>query len=71
MTEAHSFGFGTREQLDRWFKGFKRKLHKAGFVIRIYEAPDASTYISDRQAIFVKADSNLVQTLPAVRWGSL
>jgi hypothetical protein len=71
LTEDHIFGFGTREQLDGWFKGFKRKLHEAGFVIRIFEAPDETTIESEFQTIFIREESELVQTIPVVRWGTL
>jgi len=71
LRDEHSFGFSSREQLDKWFKGFKKKLHTAGFVIRVFEAPEDTTVISGHQTIFVKDDSKVVQTLPAVRWGQL
>lgn len=64
---THRFGFASRKQLDKWFKGFKRKLHEAGFVIRVFEAPDETTVIGERQAIFIKEEAKLVATLPVVR----
>lgn len=67
LRDEHSFGFSSRKQLDKWFKGFKKKLHAGNFVIRIFEAPADTTVISDFQAIFVKDDARLIQTLPAVR----
>lgn len=67
-SERQRFGFGSRKRLDEWFKGFKRKLHEAGFVIRVYEAPDETTSISEHQALFIKEDSRLVETIPVVRW---
>ena len=63
----HSFGFGSREQLDKWFKGFKRKLAAKDFVIRVYEAPFDTTTVTDHQAIFIRDDSRLVDTLPMLR----
>lgn len=71
LTHDHSFGFGSRAQLDAWFKGFKKKLHAADFVIRVFEAPAISTTISGFQAIFVKDESRLIETLPAKRGAKL
>lgn len=71
LDHNHSFGFGSRAQLDKWFKGFKKKLHKADYVIRVFEAPAISTTVSEFQAIFVKAESKLIETLPAKRGAKL
>jgi hypothetical protein len=69
---GHSFGFPSRAALDKWFAGFKRKLHAAGFVIRTYEAPSDTTYHSNsgKQVIFMRDLSDVVDTEPAVRYRS-
>lgn len=69
LSRHHVHGFDSRAKLDRWFTGFKRKLHAAGYVIRVFEALDESTYTSDsgRQTIFVKAEAKVVDTMSVVR----
>lgn len=69
ITDSHVHGFDSRELLDKWFSGFKRKLHEAGYVIRVFEAPEQSTFTSDsgKQTIFIKHLSRVVDTLPVVR----
>lgn len=31
------FGFSSREMLDEWFKGWKYRLHEAGYVIKVFK----------------------------------
>lgn len=71
-TYGHCHGFDSRELADKWFKGFKRKLHAAGFVVNIYEAPEESTFTSDsgKQTIFKKDSSKLVDTQSVIRYRS-
>lgn len=69
-THHHVFGFDKRELADTWFKGFKRKLHAAGFVVRVYEAPEDTTFTgeSGKQCIFVKQDARLVDTQSVIAY---
>lgn len=69
ISHYHVHGFDSRQKLDKWFKGFKRKLHAAGYVIRVFEALDESTFTSDsgKQTIFIKNDATLVDTMAVVR----
>lgn len=71
-TENHVFGFDERGLLDLWFKGFKRRLHAAGFVVRIYEAPEDSTFTGDsgKQCIFRKDLSTVVDTQSVIAYRS-
>ena len=69
LREDHSFGFGSMDQLHAWFKGFKRKLHAAGFVVRVFETrDDESTIITDHQAVFIREDAKMVDTLSVFRY---
>lgn len=34
------FGFRSREQLDEWFKGWKYRLHSAGYVIKVFKVQE-------------------------------
>lgn len=69
-TYQHVFGFDERKLADAWFKGFKRKLHAAGFVVNVYEAPAGSTFTGDsgRQCIFRKDLSRLVDTQSVIAY---
>ena len=71
-TEDHVHGFDSRKLLDKWFKGFKRKLHAAGYVVRVYEAPEDSWYPGDsgRQCIFRKDLSGVVDTQNIIAYRS-
>lgn len=69
ITDEHVHGVDSLELLDTWFEGFHKELDKAGFVIRVYKAPKATTFTgeSGKQTIFIKADSKVVDTLPILR----
>jgi hypothetical protein len=69
-THYHVFGFISRETLDTWFKGFKRKLKAAGFVVRVYEASGLTTHVgeSEKQCIFVKHEAKLVDTQSVIAY---
>lgn len=69
-TDYHVFGFISRKSLDEWFKGFEHKLHAAGFVVNVYEASELTTHVggSERQCIFVKHDSKLVDTQSVIAY---
>lgn len=71
-TDDHVHGFDSRELADKWFKGFKRKLKAAGFVVNVYEAPEDSTITgeSGKQTIFLKNKSRLVDTQSVIRYRS-
>lgn len=63
-TQDHVFGFDSRKDVDKWFKGFKRKLRAAGFVVRTYETPEDDWYPGDsgKQCIFRRDLSRVVDT---------
>lgn len=71
-TYDHFHGFDSRELADKWFKGFKRKLSAAGFVVNVYEAPAESTITSrsGKQTIFLKSEAKIVDTQSVVRYRS-
>ena len=60
----HSFGFPHRPASDWWFKNFKQKLHRAGYVVNVYECneEDVVTSTSRKQCIFEKKKAKLVDT---------
>jgi hypothetical protein len=61
------FGFADREQLDEWFKGWKMRLHRAGYVITRWEVdPDQISY-GYNQLAFWQEHGKLVETLPMSR----
>lgn len=72
MRDEHVHGFDSREKLDTWFAGFKRKLDRAGFVVNVYKAPFDSWYPSDsgKQCIFRKDLSTLVDTQSVIGYSS-
>ena len=46
------FGFRDRKQLDRWFKGWKHRLHDAGYVIKVLKVSEDQICHGDRQLCF-------------------
>jgi hypothetical protein len=48
--ENEIHGFLTEREARRWFAGFLARLHRAGFVLALYEAPDCR--ISRHQVVF-------------------
>jgi len=59
-----SFAFPDRERMDWWFKDFKHKLNREGFVVNIYEVGEEHTTVSEsgKQVIFEKDQAKLVDT---------
>jgi hypothetical protein len=70
LMNGHSFGFPSRDKADKWFKGFKRALKAAGFVVNVYEAPADSTHVSlsGKQAIFLKSKAKRVDTQSVIAY---
>lgn len=59
LSAKHYFGFGTIEQLKKWFDlNSRQRLKKSGYYVAIYETKDY--HVGDTQCIFVKKDSDLV-----------
>ena len=60
----HSFGFPHRPAADWWFKNFKQKLHREGYVINVYECNEEDVVVSEsrKQCIFEKKKAKLVDT---------
>lgn len=67
FNEGMVCGFESREALDKWFRGFKRKMDHHGFVIRVYEVPEGQYHIGLSQVIFYKKNSKRLDTLPMLR----
>lgn len=70
VSGVHYCGFSTLDQAHEWFKGFKQKLRRHGYVINVYEAPATGLYlgISGKQLVFLRDDSVKVDTLPIYRY---
>jgi len=59
------FGFSGPNQLRRWICDEHRKLlHGGGYHVSVYEVPEDSVIIGDRQAVFDKEHASLVRTHP-------
>jgi hypothetical protein len=66
LSSRHFFGFKTREALDRWFCGWKRVLHAAGYLIAAYEVPEEHVIFGKRQLAFVRHKAQHITDLPVI-----
>ena len=62
------FGFRSREQLDDWFKGWKLRLHDAGYVIKVLKVrEDLINHGTNQLCFWPEGVFEEVETLPVVR----
>lgn len=66
-------GFVSRERLDTWFYGWKKRLHEMGYCIALYEVPMELVKFGKTQCIFRRAgdwydeDLHPVDKMPMLR----
>jgi hypothetical protein len=61
------FGFETRAQLDKWFKGWKLRLHRAGYVITRWEVDPTQIAYGHDQLAFWQEHGKIVETMAVPR----
>jgi hypothetical protein len=66
-TPGMIFGFTTRKQLDQWFKGWKMRLYRAGYVITRWEVDPVHVAFGHQQLAFWEEHAKLVETISVVR----
>jgi hypothetical protein len=66
-TPGMIFGFADREDLDEWFKGWKMRLYRAGYVITRWEVEMDAIVFGHSQLAFWQEKGKLVETLPMAR----
>jgi hypothetical protein len=64
-------GFGSREDLDEWFKGFKRALYAEGFNIARYAVPSHLIRYGRTQLVFERKSLVPTTRLPIIRGGKV
>lgn len=57
------FGFKDIESLKKWFHGARSALRKNGFVLAIYDVPESSVYIGNKQVGFVMSKAWPIKTV--------
>lgn len=69
MRDWEVCGFGSRDDLDAWFAGYRRDLYAAGFNIAVYKvSPDLVRY-GGHQLVFERGDLLPFDHLPLIRNG--
>jgi len=69
--ETEHCGFSTREQLDWWFRGYKRVLYEYKFNIAFYLVASQLIRYGHRQIMFERGDLLPVERYPIVRNGEV
>lgn len=64
-------GFGSREDLDYWFQGYKYDLYRARFNIARYLVPGELIRYGGRQLVFERGDLLPIERYPMIRRGKL
>ena len=64
-------GFATREELDEWFRGFKRALYAEGFNIARYAVPSHLVRYGRTQLVFERKDLIPTSRFPMIRNGKV
>lgn len=60
-------GLPSRADLDRWFEPhWRARLHRAGYLVHVYEAPDTDVRLGDIQLVFKRSSASLVRSEPLV-----
>ena len=57
-------GFPTLDPMKVWFKGWRSKMNKMGFRLKVYEIPHIHVQIGDKQLVFEKEFVREVKSLP-------
>ena len=60
--------FASKAQLKQWFNGWFTKLHKAGFVLSVYDAQPVK--MGGRQCAFDPRDAKHIKSVPVSKWRS-
>lgn len=69
--ETEHCGFGTREELDWWFQGYKRVLYQYKFNIAFYLVASELIRYGHRQVIFERGDLYPHERFPIIRNGEV
>lgn len=64
-------GFGSREDLEWWFRGHKRSLDLTGFNIAVYKVALNKIRFGHRQLVFARGDLLPFEHLPILRNGRI
>ena len=67
MTWDEYCGFVSREAIDKWFHGWKTKLHKHGYHIAVYEVPFELVKFGRLQVVFDRTDLFPTETMRTLR----
>ena len=57
-------GFKDEEDMRIWFKGWIKKLNKAGYFVVKYKIPKKHVRFGSKQVIFVKENAQIVEKIP-------
>lgn len=67
INEGEYCAFGSREELDKWFYGFKKHLKEAGFRIAEYLVPEHKIRRGAKQVVFNRGELKPVRISPCLR----
>lgn len=71
LLDTEVCGFGSREDLDWWFQGYKRLLYREGFNVARYAVAAHLIRYGGRQLVFERGDSVPAERFPMIRGGKV
>jgi hypothetical protein len=60
-------GCPSLKSLREWFRGYLSAMHRAGYVIKVFESNEVLHGVSGKQVAFVRQSAKLVKVIPIYR----